>query len=439
MNTIRKVILTCARAILPVYRTTPTPILFREAGLLPPEIELDKRCRKAILRAHRLDARHPLRRRVRWSKTQNRNTSRLSRRAIEFPETEYIDPLINPPWIPQEGWSKNIKRVTRPPFPIPNQIPFQDIVIYSDASCSDSPSGSRVGGGFVIHQAGQVISRKCMPLSPVLSIFDAEVTTVAIAIEIALNLETSRFANDLWILIDNQDVARQLLSTPVCSSQEAFIRFSKHALAWPTRPRLPHTLKGKVRIQWIPSHSNIQGNCDADYAAKEVLQNTYHNPSPYVKAFFWAKEKIDTEISDYWSLHASNSYRALGIDGFERCPGELKLPRSLVAHIYAARSGHGDFANYHERFHHWNALNTCSCGSPKSSNHMILCNKPKVKLPSVPKNIAEPAKNFIGTSNGATRMVKWLKETKFFTEICPRHSSNISHRASQRTASDQGF
>lgn len=38
---LRKVVLAGTRAILPVYRTKPAPILFREPGLLPPDLELD--------------------------------------------------------------------------------------------------------------------------------------------------------------------------------------------------------------------------------------------------------------------------------------------------------------------------------------------------------------------------------------------------------------
>lgn len=71
ISLISRVFLTGARAILPVYRTTPTPVLYREAGILPPELELNKRSRQAILRAHQLDQYHPLRKRINWTKKHN--------------------------------------------------------------------------------------------------------------------------------------------------------------------------------------------------------------------------------------------------------------------------------------------------------------------------------------------------------------------------------
>lgn len=421
---IRKVILAGARAILPVYRTTPTSALFRESGLLPPEIELNKRSRQAILRTYRLDTRHPLRKRIHWARRNKRNVSRLSRRALDHPEIENIDPLIYPPWIKQEGWCASMKRVSRYPFPIPTEIPYQDLVVYSDASCSESPSGNRVGGSVVIHQAGQTILQKCIPLSPKLSIFDAEVTAAAIAIEEALNLPTARFSNDLWILLDNQDVARLLLQKPTRSSQIKFIHFAEKASTWPNRLRLAHTLPGKVRVHWVPSHTGILGNIQADRGAKEARDIAYpasdHTPLSLDSARARNKELLSKETEDYWLQNAPLSYRTLNINKFECCPKELSLPRSLSAHIYAARSGHGDFAAYHERFNHKEALTTCSCGALKAPRHALYCTIPEERLPKVPRALGNATEYFFGTTRGAIEFTKWLKSTKFFIEVCPK-------------------
>lgn len=49
-----------ARAILPVYRTTPKIALFRESGLLAAELTLNIISRRAAIRTRRLDPFHPL-------------------------------------------------------------------------------------------------------------------------------------------------------------------------------------------------------------------------------------------------------------------------------------------------------------------------------------------------------------------------------------------
>lgn len=98
------------------------------------------------------------------------------------------------------------------------------------------------------------------PISLNPSIYDAEASAALAALEEALNIPTSRFSNDLWTLLDNQNVARNLLQTAVCSSQKINITFASRASAWSEGPRLPHTVSGKVKVHWIPSHKSIQGN-----------------------------------------------------------------------------------------------------------------------------------------------------------------------------------
>ena len=196
-----------------------------------------------------------------------------------------------------------------------------------------------MGGGAVIYQANQVIKKNITPLSSTLSIFDAEIHAAVSAIETALTLPSIRYSNDLWIILDNQDVARQLLKIPVCSSQDKFIQFSHLAESWPGRSRLPHTLPGQVRIIWTPSHGGIQGNEQADHAAKEACKTTSTKTYPLTiaSAKKWAKNTLDTAIMEYWQNNAPQTYKDLGINSFVRFPPELKLPRDLVAHIYAAR------------------------------------------------------------------------------------------------------
>lgn len=349
--------------------------------------------------------------------------SRFSRWILELPVIEYIDPLICAPWVIKENWHAGIRRVTNHSRSNINNIPFQDIIVYTDASLIETPSGHKAGGGAVIYQANQVIKQISTPLSPSLSIFDAEIHAAVFALETALSISTTRYSNNLWIILDNQDVARQLLKTPACSSQDKFIQFASLASSWCVRSRLPHTLPGQVKIIWIPSHNDIQGNVQADLAAKRACNKTSEQicPLPIASAKKWAKDMLDTAINEYWQKNAPQSYKELGISNFLRFPLELNLPRHLIARIYAARSGHGDFAAYHERFNHTNATNTCSCTALKSPRHVLQCTLPHQRLPKVPRSSAgDPARYLIGTYSGVKELVRWLSATEFFSKICPR-------------------
>ena len=119
-------------------------------------------------------------------------------------------------------------------------------------------------------------------------------------------------------------------------------------------------------------------------------------------------------------FRSSHSYKDLEIDNFVDCPQELTLPRSIVAHIYTARTGNGDFAAYHERFNHQNSLTTCSCGALKFPKHFLQCSRPTHRIPKTPKRSGDATKFLLGTFKGASLLVQWIKDNKFFTDICPK-------------------
>ena len=90
-------------AILPVWRTTPTVVLQREAATTPIHHTLDYLCELAALRLHKLEVQHPLRIRTKQAHT-TANPSRLERLARKCSnEVEYLDPLHE-----LEPWEKHL-------------------------------------------------------------------------------------------------------------------------------------------------------------------------------------------------------------------------------------------------------------------------------------------------------------------------------------------
>ncbi|EED12709.1 reverse transcriptase, putative [Talaromyces stipitatus ATCC 10500] len=102
LKKLTKVVLTGARAVLPVFRTTPISVLYWESGFSPPEIELDRIALLITVRLWRLDPYHPLRRRAEQIASNSRQTSRFARRILALPNSEQINPLQHAPWHPRE-------------------------------------------------------------------------------------------------------------------------------------------------------------------------------------------------------------------------------------------------------------------------------------------------------------------------------------------------
>ncbi|KZL81234.1 endonuclease reverse, partial [Colletotrichum incanum] len=150
------------RAALPVYKTTPVPILQREAALPPAEVMLDAKLHKASVRIHRLDERHPLRMRLRDRPGPD---SRLRRMAsVTDTNAEYIDPLDLPPWERLADWHTALSMVGYEPKKTKEELAIaftdrlgtfskRDIVVYTNGSQMLDGSRTSAGAGWVGYQA----------------------------------------------------------------------------------------------------------------------------------------------------------------------------------------------------------------------------------------------------------------------------------------------
>jgi hypothetical protein len=122
-----------------------------------------------------------------------------------------------------------------------------------------------------------------------------------------------------------------------------------------------------------------------------------------------------------WLAVLPQSYRDIGIRTAPRRPWELQLSRPVLGRLLASRTGHGDFADYHERFQHEDAYLLCRCGSRKASLHFLFCPIAKRKARRPLGRPSEVIPFILGSPKGAQKFAIWLAETRFYTDICPRH------------------
>ncbi|APA06564.1 hypothetical protein sscle_02g013340 [Sclerotinia sclerotiorum 1980 UF-70] len=392
INLLNKVILTCAKAILPVYKTTNTAVLYEEAKLRPSEIELNLASQTYAVRTFRLDPYHPLRIRAKSmikAKDQNRTVdTRLSSFITALPKAEYINPLAFPSWEHKESRAEAEIRVAGPMGRTKAQaaddfkafhpkIPRSDIQIFSDGSKSESKDGA-TGGGFVITQFDIQVAQYSFSLGTNAEVFDAEAMAAVTGTAKALALPSIKLATDLWIFLDNYEVALRLGSHFNGSSQAVFEDFLKLKQAWAARPRLPHIPPGKIRIHWVPGHLNIPDNEIADKATKEGAKL----PPPPNPACTLAslkrliRSKTNKADNQLWNTVSPQYYKDLQYKHTSNTI-TLSLKRATLHYILAARSQHGDFAAYHERFNYTTAHTLCSYGKRKTPLHFFFCKKGK--------------------------------------------------------------
>ncbi|KAH7464077.1 hypothetical protein FOMA001_g17794 [Fusarium oxysporum f. sp. matthiolae] len=226
----------------------------------------------------------------------------------------------------------------------------------------------------------------------------------------ALNLPGSA-ARDITVCLDNLAAATCLRGTPSDSSQAVFVEFQALAAS-----------HGATQVRWIPGHTEIPGNEQADKLAKAAPSLPEPEGAQPTLAYLRkvARQKPKEAFETWWTTSVPEQYKRLNLKATIRCPPELSLPRAALHHLLAARSLHGDFAAYHERFNHDDARVTCSCGRRKAPDHVFYCRKVprRCRIRLVPSPTA--AVN-LAIGRNFDKYTKLTKSSAFFERICTRY------------------
>ncbi len=219
----------------------------------------------------------------------------------------------------------------------------------------------------------------------------------------------------IHVCLDNTSVILGLRGDPPTISQEAFLDFQAMAAIY------------DVRVHWVPGHQGIPGNEEADRLAKEGSKLPVPPGQPATAAAVkrLARARAEGLFQAWWEKEAKRParYTRLGLEASLRCPRELKLPRRTLHHLLAARSGHGDFTEYHVRFGHEDAALQCSCGRDKTEEHLVFCRKSRrlehrwPALKPRPRGLMEYWEKLLDSPK---QFEASLETAQFFTETCPR-------------------
>ena len=411
------------RAILPVWRTTPIAALHRESGIPPVDQLLEARRLRFSARLKSLDEAHPLARRTR-PPSQPTYHDLIKRKYQVQVESgfrtrlcrtdELFAPCTRPKLVqrrfhqeqmaPLQTASKEQSANTFSRWV--ESLDSLTLVVYSDGSLSSEGAASY---GFTIHQNNTPILDGSGRLGPA-EVFDAEAAGALEGLKAALNLQESA-AQDIFICLDNLAAATCLRGTPSDSSQEVFLEFQALAAS-----------HGATKVRWVPGHTNIPGNEQADKLAKAASSLPEPEGARPTLAYLrrLARQKPREAFEAWWSSASPEQYKRLNLKATVACPPELSLPRTVLHHLLAARSLHGDFAAYHERFNHSEARVVCSCNRRKSPDHIFYCRKVpprhRVRLAPSPNTAVN-----LALGKDFDRFVNLAKINAFFDRICPRY------------------
>ena len=180
---------TAARAMLPVWRTTPTPILHQESGLPPAEVLLEQIRLRSSLRLRTLDPAHPLVKRTTDSMQEKDPRGRKPKwerppKLTRLQRTAQLTPPCPRPQLLLRKWR-------RAPVPLLSgkekgkeihdnwhaRLSRDELVLYSDGS-----QDRQTGWGFVVYLDGAPIHHQHGSLKRA-KVFDAEAIAARMAAE----------------------------------------------------------------------------------------------------------------------------------------------------------------------------------------------------------------------------------------------------------------
>ncbi|CUS06674.1 unnamed protein product, partial [Tuber aestivum] len=250
----------------------------------------------------------------------------------------------------------------------------ENLILYTDGS--ELQSGG-VGAGVVMMHGGRIVGRWSVGLGFGKKVYDGELVGIARALTEASRSSLS--FKHIWVFTDNQAAITNSQRLSPYPGQQISQEIQQLIQDLPSSD-----LDLQLHLHWVPGHTGIQGNDEADRLAKQAAEY----PQPDIDSYL-SLTKLKTQIKQsalkawhqYWiqlqPAKQGRHYRSIHfhLPSLHPAPHFFQLHRPQLATVTQLRLGHGYFNSYLSRLDE-NVSDRWSCRkrtpAPETPEHLIL-------------------------------------------------------------------
>ena len=451
------------RRVLGAFKSSPIKAMEIEASLPPPVIRFQKLCQNYALRLLTMDEEHPLRQRVSSSfppfstgceldwlryydcnetpspRSRKKEVSQLFKLCSLIKEylpslkVEKSDHRQLSPWKPGVANMVDIKisPLSKEEETIAHRAQLKDIcssepnslIIYSDGSKHGETDC--LGAGLAVKTPKTSFTQYSWNIGKNCEVFDAELYALDKAFQYATKACASLpQLQDVWVFSDSQAAIQRL--------QQNHTKAGQNRVNSITRLATKLSFKGiRLHLQWVPAHMGIEGNEEADKAAKSGTLKACCVPDSCVSLSF-VKRKIKDDCLLNWHRLWETQKTGRHYIQFDTVPKwrppSLRLSKQLWSTITQLKLGVGYFRYYLNRLPDYSSADCPFCQTTETPEHLLLnCSewtqyrkKLRQKLGLQQINM----KFLFLTQSGLKYLIEYLSHTKLATRLWLRDQSN---------------
>jgi ribonuclease HI len=241
------------------------------------------------------------------------------------------------------------------------------IITYTDGS----RLGSLMGTGFYIPIGLHHPIRTIGPMGDVAEVFDAELRAIYECLRMCYHhlCQDGLRRRRIYIFMDNQAAITQTTHLTRCRGQETTQLI--HEIAMDI-----NNTDSTITVHWVPGHTAIPGNDEADMLAKQATAMEPSTPSPVTLS--WIRRRFrEQHTSDWMSWFDRNPKPKMYAVPFHRRldAAYTTLPRKLSSTILGLCTGHGyilDCLVQHPTDTYPSRNCTCPLHPPQTPKHLLL-------------------------------------------------------------------